>query len=151
MAQEDSRGLGKTIDFMRAVSILFLVMNIYYFCYPFFHAAGCTNGIVDRILLNFQHDTGLFTSSPVTKCFSLMFLLLDGRQRTEGPGDDMKAYRLLSGSRAIPLLGKRAFPHRRLECSTHHPGVCVRPCRRVHLPAHRRHVDWASFKGTPDG
>ena len=37
MAQEDSRGLGKTIDFMRAVSILFLVMNIYYFCYPFFH------------------------------------------------------------------------------------------------------------------
>ena len=24
MAQEDSRGLGKTIDFMRAVSILFL-------------------------------------------------------------------------------------------------------------------------------
>ena len=30
MAQEDSRGLGKTIDFMRAVSILFLVMNIYY-------------------------------------------------------------------------------------------------------------------------
>lgn len=64
MAQEDSRGLGKTIDFMRAVSILFLVMNIYYFCYPFFHAAGCTNGMVDRILLNFQHDTGLFTSSP---------------------------------------------------------------------------------------
>ena len=74
MAQEDSRGLGKTIDFMRAVSILVLVMNIYYFCYPFFHAAGCTNGMVDRILLNFQHDTGLFTSSPVTKCFSLMFL-----------------------------------------------------------------------------
>lgn len=30
-----ARGLGKTIDFMRAVSLLFLVMNIYYFCYPF--------------------------------------------------------------------------------------------------------------------
>lgn len=74
MAQEDSRGLGKTIDFMRAVSILLLVMNIYYFCYPFFHAAGCTNGMVDKILLNFQRDTGLFTGSPVTKCFSLMFL-----------------------------------------------------------------------------
>ena len=39
------------------------------------------------------------------------FLLLDGRQRAEGPGDDMKAYRLLPGSRAAPLLGKRAFPH----------------------------------------
>ena len=73
MAQEDSRGLGKTIDFMRAVSILLLVMNIYYFCYPFFHAAGVPR-MVDNILLNFQRDTGLFTSSPVTKCFSLMFL-----------------------------------------------------------------------------
>jgi len=30
--------------------------------------------MVDRILLNFQRDTGLFTGSPVTKCFSLMFL-----------------------------------------------------------------------------
>ncbi|WP_080720181.1 MULTISPECIES: YWFCY domain-containing protein [Bacteroides] len=37
MSQEDARGLGKTTDFMRAVSILFLVMNVYYFCYPFFH------------------------------------------------------------------------------------------------------------------
>ena len=79
MAQEDSRGLGKTIDFMRAVSILLLVMNIYYFCYPFFHTAGCTNGMVDNILLNFQRDTGLFTSSPVTKCFSLMFLFFSSR------------------------------------------------------------------------
>lgn len=35
MSQEDARGLGKTTDFMRAVSILFLVMNVYYFCYPF--------------------------------------------------------------------------------------------------------------------
>ena len=34
MSQEDARGLGKTTDFMRAVSILFLVMNVYYFCYP---------------------------------------------------------------------------------------------------------------------
>lgn len=61
MSQEDAKGLGKTTDFMRAVSILFLVMNVYYFCYPFFHHLGCTNGMVDRILLNLQRDTGLFT------------------------------------------------------------------------------------------
>ena len=70
MSQEDARGLGKTTDFMRAVSILFLVMNVYYFCYPFFHRLGCT-----RILLNLQRDTGLFTHSLVTKSFCLMFLL----------------------------------------------------------------------------
>ena len=74
MSQEDSRGLGKTIDFMRAVSLLFLVMNIYYFCYPFFHHLGCTNGIADKILVNLQRDTGLFTHSLVTKSFCLMFL-----------------------------------------------------------------------------
>lgn len=74
MSQEDARGLAKTIDFMRAVSILFLAMNIYYFCYPFFHHLGCTNGIVDKILLNLQRDTGLFSHSLVSKSFCLMFL-----------------------------------------------------------------------------
>ena len=88
MSQEDSRGLGKTIDFMRAVSLLFLVMNIYYFCYPFFHHLGCTNGIVDKILVNLHRDTGLFTHSLVTKSFCLMFLFFSsmgarGRRQME--------------------------------------------------------------------
>ena len=88
MSQEDARGLGKTTDFMRAVSILFLVMNVYYFCYPFFHRLGCTNGMVDRILLNLQRATGLFTHSLVTKSFCLMFLLFSamgarGRRQME--------------------------------------------------------------------
>ena len=88
MSQEDARGLGKTTDFMRAVSILFLVMNVYYFCYPFFHRLGCTNGMADRILLNLQRDTGLFTHSLVTKSFCLMFLLFSsmgarGRRQME--------------------------------------------------------------------
>ena len=88
MSQEDARGLGKTIDFMRAVSLLFLVMNIYYFCYPFFHQLGCTNGIVDKILVNLQQDTGVFTHSLVTKSFCLMFLFFSsmgarGRRQIE--------------------------------------------------------------------
>ena len=34
MQQEDDlRGLAKTMDFMRALSILFVVINIYWFCY----------------------------------------------------------------------------------------------------------------------
>lgn len=74
MSQENTTGLGKTIDFMRAVSIIFLAMNIYYFCYPFFYRLGFTNGMVDRILLNLDRDTGLFSHSWITKAFCLMFL-----------------------------------------------------------------------------
>ena len=34
MQQEDDlRGLAKVMEFMRAISILFVVMNIYWFCY----------------------------------------------------------------------------------------------------------------------
>lgn len=88
MSQEDARGLGKTIDFMRAVSILFLIMNVYYFCYPFFYRVGYTNGMVDKILLNLQRDTGLFTHSLVSKGFCLMFLFFSvmgarGRREAE--------------------------------------------------------------------
>lgn len=37
---QDGAGLKKNLDFMRAISILFLVANVYYFCYPFFVAIG---------------------------------------------------------------------------------------------------------------
>lgn len=33
-------GLKKNLDFMRALSIIILLTNIYYFCYPFFDAQG---------------------------------------------------------------------------------------------------------------
>jgi hypothetical protein len=34
MQQEDDlRGLAKVMDFMRALSILFVVINVYWFCY----------------------------------------------------------------------------------------------------------------------
>ena len=31
--EDDLRGLAKVMDFMRAISILFVVINIYWFCY----------------------------------------------------------------------------------------------------------------------
>ena len=35
MSQEDDlRGLAKVMDFMRALSVLFVVFNIYWFFYP---------------------------------------------------------------------------------------------------------------------
>ena len=74
MSQDETRGLNKNLDFMRAISIIFLVMNVYYFCYPYFLSMNLNIGVVDKILLNFQRDTGLFSHSLVSKSFSLLFL-----------------------------------------------------------------------------
>ena len=63
MSQEDDlRGLAKVMDFMRALSVLFVVVNIYWFCYPSIREWNVNIGVVDRILLNFQRTTGLFGS-----------------------------------------------------------------------------------------
>lgn len=77
MQQEDDlRGLAKTMEFMRAISILFVVINIYWFCYPSLHEWGINIGVVDKILLNFNRTTGLFNSILWTKLFSVVFLAL---------------------------------------------------------------------------
>lgn len=77
MQQEDDlRGLAKTMEFMRAISILFVVINIYWFCYPSLHEWGINIGVVDKILLNFNRTTGLFNSILWTKLFSIVFLTL---------------------------------------------------------------------------
>ena len=48
MQQEDDlRGLAKTMDFMRALSILFVVINIYWFCYGQIREWGINIGVVE--------------------------------------------------------------------------------------------------------
>ena len=77
MQQEDDlRGLAKVADLSRAVSILFVIVNIYWFCYPQIEAWGINIGIVDRILLNFNRTAGLFTNILWTKLFTALFLIL---------------------------------------------------------------------------
>lgn len=50
MSQEDDlRGLAKVIDFMRAISILFVLIHCYWFCYESFREWNITIGVVDRI------------------------------------------------------------------------------------------------------
>ena len=49
-------------------------MNVYYFCYTYFLSMNLNIGVVDKILLNFQRDTELFSHSLVSKSFSLLFL-----------------------------------------------------------------------------
>ena len=77
MAQEDDlRALGKIMDFMRALSVIFLLINAYWFCYEAFFTWGFTLAIVDKILMNFQRTTNLFSSILWTKLFCLVFLTL---------------------------------------------------------------------------
>lgn len=77
MAQEDDlRALGKVMDFMRGISVIFLLINCYWFCYEAFHTWGFTLGIIDKILMNFQRTTGLFSSILWTKLFCVVFLAL---------------------------------------------------------------------------
>ncbi len=63
MQQEDDlRGLARVMDFMRAVSILFVGINVYWFCYSTLKEWGVTFEVIDKILWNFQRTTGLFSS-----------------------------------------------------------------------------------------
>ena len=77
MAQEDDlRALGKVMDFMRGISVIFLLINCYWFCYEAFHEWNFTLGIINKILMNFQRTTGLFSSILWTKLFCVVFLAL---------------------------------------------------------------------------
>ena len=61
---------------MRGISVIFLLVNCYWFCYEAFHVWGGTLGIIDKILMNFQRTTGLFSSILWTKLFCVVFLAL---------------------------------------------------------------------------
>lgn len=74
--EDDLRGLAKVMEFMRAISILFVVIHIYWFCYQSIREMGINIGVVDKILLNFQNTAGLFSHILWTKLFSVIFLAL---------------------------------------------------------------------------
>ena len=77
MAQEDDlRALGKVMDFMRGISVIFLLIICYWFCYEAFQSWHFTLGIINKILMNFQRSTGLFSSILWTKLFCVIFLAL---------------------------------------------------------------------------
>ena len=77
MQQEDDlRGLAKVMDFMRAVSIILVVMNVYWYCYAAIVDWHIQMGIVDKILTNFDRTAGLFHSILYTKLFSVLLLAL---------------------------------------------------------------------------
>jgi len=74
--EDDLRGLAKIMSFMRAVSILLILMHLYWFCYGYFINRGWTLEVINKILGNFQHTAGLFSHTFYTKVFALVLLAL---------------------------------------------------------------------------
>ena len=73
---DDLRGLAKIMAFMRAVSILLILMHLYWFCYGFFMERGWTLELINKILGNFERTAGLFSQTLYTKVFALVLLAL---------------------------------------------------------------------------
>ena len=74
--EDDLRALAKIMDFLRAVSIILVVIHIYWYCYEAIQLWGINIGVVDRMLINFQRTAGLFGSIIYTKIFALVLLAL---------------------------------------------------------------------------
>ena len=74
--EDDLRALAKIMDFLRAVSILLVVIHLYWYCYEAVRLWGIDIGVVDRVLVNFDRTAGLFHSIVYTKLFALVPLAL---------------------------------------------------------------------------
>lgn len=74
--EDDLRGLAKIMAFMRAVSILLVLMHLYWFCYGFFLERSWTLELINKVLLNFERTAGLFSHPFYTKAFALVLLAL---------------------------------------------------------------------------
>lgn len=74
--EDDLRALAKIMDFLRAVSIILVVIHIYWYCYEAIQLWGINIGVVDKMLMNFQRTAGLFSCIVNTKVFALVLLAL---------------------------------------------------------------------------
>lgn len=74
--EDDLRGLAKIMAFMRAVSIILVLMHFYWYCYGFFEHRRWTLDIVGKILNNFDRTAGLFSHPLYSKIFAVLLLAL---------------------------------------------------------------------------
>ncbi|WDF45982.1 conjugal transfer protein MobC [Chryseobacterium sp. KACC 21268] len=74
--EDDLRGLAKIMAFMRAVSVILVLMHLYWYCYSFFDDRGWTLELVNKILQNFDRATRLFSKPLYSKLFTVVLLSL---------------------------------------------------------------------------
>lgn len=72
--EDDLRALAKIMDFLRAISIVLVVANLYYFTRVEAVDSGWFYTTVDKILNNFNRACGLFCNTFPSKLFSLLLL-----------------------------------------------------------------------------
>ena len=75
--EDDLRALAKIMDFLRAISIVLVVINIYWFC-PELHPKqpDAFFRIVDKVLNGFDRSCHMFHSQYTAKWFALLLLAL---------------------------------------------------------------------------
>lgn len=77
MGQEDDlRALGKIMDLMRGLSIVILIIHIYWFFYQGIKVIGLNLQFVDTFLLKIAKTTPFFSTFNFTKILALIFLAL---------------------------------------------------------------------------
>jgi hypothetical protein len=73
---DDERGMGKIMDLMRVIAVVFALLNVYFYCYGFFTEHHLTAAWSGNVLAKFSTKTALFHSPYVTKGAAAMFLAL---------------------------------------------------------------------------
>ncbi|MEJ6982425.1 conjugal transfer protein MobC [Pedobacter sp. P351] len=73
---EDQKALQKIMDFTRLISIVFVLLNIYWFCYSAFQEYQFTLKWFDGVLLKLNRSTGIFSWNLTTKLIALLFLAI---------------------------------------------------------------------------
>jgi len=101
--EDDLRGLAKIMAFMRAVSILLVLMHFYWFCYAVFYDKGWTLQLINKILSGFQDKAGLFSEVLYTKLFALVLLVLSCLG-TKGVKNEKVTWRKINSTLAIGIL-----------------------------------------------
>ena len=77
MQQEDDlKALENIVQFARGLGVFFLVLHVYWYCYEWLSLCGLTYGYADRLLLDIQRTTLLFSSPVITKLCAFLFLVL---------------------------------------------------------------------------
>lgn len=74
--EDDLRGLAKIMALMRAVSVILVLMHLYWYCYSFFNDRGWSLELINKILQNFNRAAGLFSRPLYSKLFAVVLLSL---------------------------------------------------------------------------
>lgn len=97
---EDEKALKKIMEFMRLFAIVLMAINIYYYCYGYFHSMGWGSAVVERIMGQLTKNSFLFKASWVSKSIAVVFLLLSclgtkGRKDEKVTGVSVAGYAVI--------------------------------------------------------